>query len=141
MATKYHQQIFKPKHPEKYVGKGSIKMRSSWETHFAIFCDTNPNILEWASEAIRIPYIHPFTHKKTSYVPDFLIRYKDASGNIKTELIEIKPYKQSVVEGKMNQKQKATVAINHAKWQAAAAYCKKAGIDFRIVTEKDLFRK
>jgi len=138
---KYKQGIFKPKHPEKYVGKGSIQMRSSWEFTFARFCDSNPAVLEWASEGIRIPYIHPFTHKKTSYVPDFLVRYKDKTGKIYTELVEIKPYKQSVIEGKMNQRQRATVAVNHAKWAAATSYCKRTGIKFRVVTEQELYRK
>jgi hypothetical protein len=32
--TKYSQGIYIPKHPEKYVGKGSIKFRSSWEHAF-----------------------------------------------------------------------------------------------------------
>jgi len=141
VANKYKQGIFKPKHPEKYIGKGSIQMRSSWEYHFANFCDTNPNILEWASESIRIPYKHPFTGKGTTYVPDFLIKYKDKKGKVITELIEIKPYKQSIIEGKMNQKQRATVAINHCKWASAKAWCKRVGITFRIVTEHDLFRK
>jgi hypothetical protein len=31
------------------------------------------------------------------------------------------------------------VAINHAKWAAAAAFCQKQGIKFRIVTEQDIF--
>jgi len=141
MPTKYKQSIFKPKHPEKYVGKGSIQMRSSWETHFAYFLDNNPNILEWASEAIRILYKHPFKGKNTFYVPDFLIRYKDRTGTIVTELIEIKPLNQSVLKEGMNEKQRATIAINHAKWSSATSYCKKAGIKFRVVTESDLFRK
>jgi len=141
MASKYRQSIFKPKNPEKYIGKGTIQMRSSWETHFAIFLDTNPAILEWASEPIRIPYIHPITQKHTTYVPDFLIRYKDKHNQIINELIEIKPYKQSVIEGKMNEKQRITVAINHAKWAEAQKWCDKNNIAFRIITENQLYKK
>lgn len=138
---KYTQGPFYPKNPQKYVGKGTIRLRSSWEFTFANFLDTNENILEWSSESLRIPYRHPFTGKNTSYVPDFLIRYKDKAGNIVTELIEVKPYKQSVIEGKMNANQRATVAVNHAKWSSAQAYCKRAGISFRVVTEKEIYRK
>ena len=141
MPTKYKQSIFKPKNPKKYIGKGTIHMRSSWETKFAMFLDTNENILEWASEGLRIPYIHPITHKKTNYVHDFIIRFKDKNNKIVTELIEIKPYKQSVFEGRMNEKQKITVAINHAKWEAANRFCKAKGIAFRIVTEDELYVK
>jgi hypothetical protein len=32
------------------------------------------------------------------------------------------------------------VAINHAKWQAAMAFCKQQGYTFRVITEDDLFR-
>lgn len=138
---KYRQGIFKPKNPEKYIGKGSIQLRSGWEFNFAQFCDSNEHILEWASEAIRIPYRNPLTGKQTTYVPDFLIKYKDKRNKIVTELIEIKPYKQSVIEGKMNANQRATVAVNHAKWKCATAWCKQKGITFRVVTEKELFRK
>ncbi len=137
----YTQGPFYPKNPKKYIGKGTIRLRSSWEFSFANFCDTNEHVLEWASEAIRIPYRHPLNGKNTTYVPDFLIRYKDKSGKIVTELIEIKPYKQSVIEGKMNGNQRATVAVNHQKWAAATAWCKKNGITFRVVTEKELYRK
>ncbi|RLA01860.1 MAG: hypothetical protein DRQ47_07535 [Gammaproteobacteria bacterium] len=141
MASKFHQSFFHPNNPKKYVGKGSIKMRSSWETTFAMFCDNDPNVLEWASESIRIPYFNPLTRKKTTYVPDFLVRYKDARGKEVVELVEIKPYKQSVFEGRQNQKQKEVVAVNHAKWKAAQMFCKAKGIQFRVVTEKELYRK
>jgi len=32
------------------------------------------------------------------------------------------------------------VAVNHAKWAAATAYCKMQGFAFRVITEDDLFR-
>ena len=35
------------------------------------------------------------------------------------ELVEIKPKKQSVIESKMNSRDRAVVAINYAKWDAA----------------------
>jgi hypothetical protein len=36
-------------------------------------------------------------------------------------------------------KDRAIVAINHAKWAAAMAYCKSQGLNFRVITEEDLF--
>jgi hypothetical protein len=33
----------------------------------------------------------------------------------------------------------ATYMVNTAKWEAADAYCKKIGLEFIVLTEKDLF--
>lgn len=140
-GPKWAKDKFHPKNPSKYVGNGVPTYRSSWELSFMNFCDNNPNVLEWASEPMRIPYRHPLTGKQTVYVPDFLIRYRERNNKIKTELIEIKPYKQSVIEGRMNANARATVAINQAKWEMARAWCKRQGITFRVITEKDMFRQ
>ena len=105
-----------------------------------IFCDSNDKVLQWASEAIVIPYIHPITGKRKNYIPDFFIVYQDKTGKTKAEMIEIKPKAQSIIEEKRtNPKTAITVAINHAKWKYAQAYCKTQGIAFRVVTEDDLF--
>lgn len=139
MSPKFVQGAYEPVNPQKYVGKGTPRYRSGWEWSFFQFCDTNPNVLEWASEAISIKYRHPMTGKITNYVPDVFMRYRTKNNKICTELIEIKPKKQSVIEGRMSEKQKITVAINHAKWQAARAWCKRAGIVFRVITEEQMF--
>lgn len=138
---RFAQDKFQPRNPQKYVGVGTPTYRSSWELHFMRFCDENKNILEWASEPMRIPYRHPLTGKQTIYIPDFLIRYRDKTDRIITELIEIKPLKQSVIEGKANANMRATVAINHAKWEQARRWAARHKIGFRILTEKDIFRK
>lgn len=139
-STKFSQGVYHPRNPDKYIGKGQIIYRSSWENHFCIFCDTNEHIIEWASEAVRIPYKHPLTGKQTTYVPDFLIRYRTAKNIIKTELIEIKPAGQSALTEGMNQNQRATVAVNHAKWFMAEKWAKSQGITFRVITEHDIFK-
>jgi hypothetical protein len=105
------------------------------------FCDTHNNVLYWASEALRIPYKHPFTGKPTIYVPDFFVVYENKFGKKVAEVVEIKPKKQSIIESKVaSAKDRMIVAINHAKWQAAMGYCKSQGYTFRVVTENDLFR-
>ena len=138
-SRKFSQGVYTPRNPEKYIGKGQIIYRSSWENHFCIFLDSNEHIIEWASEALRIPYRHPLTGKQTTYVPDFLIRYRNASNQVITELIEIKPAGQSALKEGMNQNQRATVAVNHAKWEQARKWCQRQGIKFRVVTENDMF--
>ncbi len=138
--TKWAQGFYDIQNPEKYVGTNRPRYRSGWELSFMRFCDTNDNILQWASEAIQIPYRHPLTGKQTVYVPDFLITYRTRNNTTRAELIEIKPKKQSVVESKMSSRDRAVVAINYAKWDAAQKWCKRNGLKFRVVTEDDLFR-
>jgi hypothetical protein len=135
----FAQGVFKPLNSKKYVGKGFPRYRSGWEFSFFQFCGNNDAVLEWASEAISIKYRHPFTGKITSYVPDVFMRYRTKNNKICTEIIEIKPRKQSMIEGKMNDRDRAVVAINHAKWAAARAWCQKAGIVFRVLNEDALF--
>ena len=137
---KYAQGIYTIKNPHKYVGKGKPKYRSGWELTFMIFCDTNDKIIKWASESIVIPYMHPFKDKRTNYIPDFFIVYQDKYGRTNAELIEIKPKAESIITEKVrNARQQAVIAINHAKWHSAKAFCKAQGIKFRVVTEDDLF--
>ena len=135
------QGIYEVKNPQKYVGKHKPKYRSGWELTFMTFCDNNTNVIYWASESMAIPYRHPLTGKSTRYIPDFFVVYQNKYGQQIAEVVEIKPKKQSLIESKaMSLKDRAVVAINHAKWQAATAYCKQQGYTFRVITEDDLFR-
>jgi hypothetical protein len=69
------------------------------------------------------------------------MRYQDQRGRVHTEIIEIKPRKQSMIEGKMSERDRMVVAINHAKWAAARAWCQRANIEFRVLTEDSLFHQ
>lgn len=139
--TNFAQGTFVPRNPQKYVGKGNPRYRSGWEFSFFQFCDNNEAVMEWASEAIAIKYRHPITGKITNYVPDVFMRYRTKNNKICTEIIEIKPRKQSLIEGRMTERDRMIVAINHAKWQAARAWCARAGIVFRVLNEDVMFRK
>lgn len=138
--SKFAQGVFKPINSEKYVGKGVPRYRSGWELAFMQFCDNNKHILQWASESISIPYRHPFTGKMTNYIPDFLVIYSDKYGRQRAELVEIKPKKQSIIESKASNRDRAVVAVNYAKWDAATKWCRRQGLSFRVITEDDLFR-
>jgi hypothetical protein len=134
--------LFRPLNPEKYLGNiEKIRFLSSWERHFMVMCDTNPSILRWGSEEFKIPYLNPIKSKICSYIPDFIIKYKDRDGNIITEVIEIKPSKEAMIRPKMSNYDKVAVVLNHAKWTAAKAFCDARGIRFRVVTENEMFRK
>jgi len=139
--SKFAQGIYVPLNPQKYVGKGSIKYRSGWEHAFMRFCDNNEHILQWASESVKIPYKHPLTGKIKNYIPDFIITYRTKNNKVLAELIEIKPKKQSVIESKMSQRDRAVVAVNYAKWDAATKWARRNGMMFRVVTEDQIFRK
>ena len=137
---KWAQNIYTPKNPQKYIGKHKPKYRSGWELTFMTFCDSNDNVIYWASEAMKIPYKHPFTGKSTIYVPDFFVVYENKRGQKIAEVVEIKPKKQSIIESKVaSAKDRMVVAINHAKWSSATAYCKTQGFAFRVITEDDIF--
>jgi hypothetical protein len=137
--SKYAQGKFQIKNPEKYVGKGLPTYRSSWELAFMNMCDNHPGILQWASEAIHVNYRNPFTGKNTIYVPDFLIIYVDAAGKKHGEVVEIKPSKETTMEAARSPRDKAAVALNMFKWEAARKFCAAQGLKFRIVNEQDIF--
>ena len=140
MSSKFARGKFAIKHPEKYVGTKTPTYRSSWEWTFMNFCDNNKSIIKWASEAIQIPYRDPLTARQTVYVPDFFIQYLDKKGRMITELIEIKPASQTILErvGK-NKYNQAQFIKNQAKWKAANMWCQQQGIKFRILNENDIF--
>lgn len=138
--NKFAQGRYVVKNPHKYIGKHVPKFRSSWELVFMQFLDTNDSILYWSSESLVVKYRHPFTGKITNYIPDFFVVYQNKFGKQVAEVVEIKPKKQSIIESKVaSAKDRMIVAINHAKWAAASAYCKAQGFSFRVITENDIF--
>lgn len=136
----FKQGYYIPKHPEKYRGDVTkIRYMSSWEQRFNVFLDNNANILEWASEEIVIPYIKPTDGRVHKYYPDYYIMYKNKSGDIIREIIEIKPKNQVVLRKKANVYEQIQFAVNDAKWAAAKAFCDHHGLIFRIISEDKLF--
>lgn len=130
---------FDPLNREKYRGSTPIVYRSSWELKFMHWCDRHCDVVEWSSESIKIPYFNPLKNTQSIYVPDFTIKYKDRQGNIHQELVEIKPYDQTVASPKASKAKRLVIAVNHAKWKAAMKWCKYNGFDFRILTEREIY--
>lgn len=142
---------YTPKNPEKYHGSLPIRIMSSWEESFARWCDHNPGIVSWSSESVEIKYQDPINPidsrgrpKIRRYYPDFLI----LTENGEYYLIEIKPYKETVLPSKSSRKSRKTVVteertylINRAKWKAAENLCRNKGWKFKTITEKELFGK
>ena len=137
--SRWANGIYTLANPAKYVGKGLPRYRSGWEHAFFKFCDSNDAVLQWASESIAIPYRNPITGKQSQYIPDILMTYRTRGNQVRAELIEIKPKKQSVIEEKMSSRDRAVVAVNYAKWHEASKWAKRNGMTFRVITEDDLF--
>lgn len=122
----------------------NIIYRSSWELRFLQWCDRNDNILEYGSEEFFIPYYDPTTKKVRRYFPDAYVKIKEASGNIKKYVIEIKPERQTrpPIAGKKKTKtlinEAMTYEKNVAKWKAAKEWCEDRRIEFKIITEREL---
>jgi hypothetical protein len=141
MANNFRQGFYEVKNPQKYVGKGRPKYRSGWEMTFMIFLDNNEHILQWASESVSIPYRNPLTGRQSMYIPDFLVTYRGQNNTMRAELIEIKPKSQSLIEEKQSQRDRAQVAINYAKWDAATKWARQNGLTFRVINEDQIFRQ
>ncbi len=93
-STNFRQGVYKPINRNKYKGSKDPVYRSGWELKFFKFCDGNPNVLEWTSEGIIIPYVSPVDNKVHRYFVDNMVYIKEGEVT-KRYLIEIKPSKQT----------------------------------------------
>jgi hypothetical protein len=141
MASKWANGLYEVANRDKYAGNKPPRYRSSWEHAFMRFADNHPSVIQWASESIQIPYRNPLTGKHSIYVPDFVIIYQGKDGKRRGELIEIKPKSQTSLTEKTSQRDRLSIAINHAKWESAAKWCRLKGLHFRIVNEADIFHQ
>ena len=139
------KSLFKPTKPRKYKGDiNNIICRSNWEKRFCSWCDLNESIIEWGSEEFFIKYVSPVDNLYHRYYPDFLIKVKESTGQVKTYVIEVKPKKQTRPPKPRKNVTKSyiyeckTYAVNQAKWEAANEWCKDRKIEFKIVTEQEL---
>ena len=139
--AKSYKGLYKPTHPKKYVGDHrKIVYRSLLERRFMRYCDLNQDILFWASEELPIRYFNPIDKRYHRYFPDFVVK----TSKQKKYMIEVKPSRQI---GKPKPGKKKTKSYmresfeyikNQAKWQAAKSYCEDNGLEFKIISEKDL---
>jgi hypothetical protein len=142
---RFIQGIFRPKNPQKFIGKVAI-FRSSYERKFFLWADQNPNVLEWGSENIVIPYKSPIDERMHRYYVDNYVVIKEGE-QIKKYLIEIKPFSQTQPPKISKRKKKATIqyevtqwAVNKAKWEAAKKFAASRNAEFLLLTEKNLFK-
>ena len=139
--AKSYQGLYKPTPPKKYVGDvKKIVYRSLLERRFMRYCDLNQDILFWASEELPIRYFNPIDKKYHRYFPDFVVK----TSKQKKYMIEVKPSRQigkpkpGKKKTKTYMKESFEYIKNQAKWQAAKSYCEDNGLEFKIISEKDL---
>lgn len=142
-SKKFKQGVFKPKHPEKLLGKdGFAYYRSGLELNYFHILDNNPNVLKWGSEEIVVPYY--FEGKWHNYYIDIFVIFKNGD-DIKKFIIELKPYKQTVQPIWSKRRKQINYlnecrefAKNTAKWESARKFAAAKGCEFHILTEKDI---
>ena len=135
-----------PVNPKKYRGDPSrVTYRSLWERKLMVYCDNTKAVLEWGSEEVIIPYVSAWDGRVHRYFPDFYMKVKQADGNIKKFIIEVKPKyqcKPPIKEPKRKTKkwlnEIKTYSINEAKWNHAKEWCETNDMEFKILTEEEL---
>jgi len=149
---KSNKGYFKPFNPQKYKGDPTnIVYRSSWELRVMSRFDTDPNILEWASEEFSVHYRSKSDGRVHRYFPDFRVKLKDKDGKVRTIIIEVKPLRQTLppvkpkVKNPKSDKRFFTECLeyakNQSKWEAAKIYCKERGFEWLVMTEVEIFGK
>ena len=165
--ARYHQGVYYPRHPEKWVTKENI-YRSSWEEKFMQYLDNNPNVIRCGSEPISVQYRNPIKNLEycvknnldpkdprnfqiANYWLDFWCEMKMGDGSVKKFFIEVKPHAETVAPKPLNEsaklrdkkkfnRQASTYLVNTYKWAAAKKFCQDRGCEFMIVTERTLER-
>lgn len=134
-----YQGKYFPDHPEKYAGDPEkIIYRSSWERRMMQWMDRSPNVVQWASEEVIVPYVSPVDGQIHRYFIDFAF----VTQKNKKFLVEVKPSQFCQLPKKRNSKQYLKevemYAVNQAKWKSARQFAKKHGMEFVVITEKEL---
>ena len=143
-----NQGEFIPKNSVKYKGRYPIIVRSTWERMFSQWLDMNPSVIEWSSESHVVNYYDPVQMKRRRYYPDYYMKVTTRDGGFRKYLVEIKPYRETLPPKKTKGQskktklyQESTYLTNQAKWEAAKRYCQKMGLEWKIITEKEMFNK
>ncbi len=135
------QGYFKCRNLVKYKGNPTdIVYRSSWELKMMVYLDNHPDVIQWSSEEIRIPYRCITDGRAHTYFPDMWMK----KSNGECLLLEVKPFIQTQPPREPKKKNRRylkevlTYGKNISKWKAAEAYCKARGWVFKLMTEHEL---
>lgn len=100
--------------------------------------DRSPNVVQWASEEVVVPYVSPVDGQIHRYFIDFAF----VTQKNKKFLVEVKPSQFCQLPKKRSSKrylkEVEMYAVNQAKWKSARQFAKKHGMEFVVITEKEL---
>lgn len=131
---------YKPVNPQKYKGDvTNIIYRSMWERYCFHWLDHNPQIKEWSSEEVVIPYYYDVDKQYHRYFVD--LKYTTVEG--RTFIIEVKPLKETEPPKRPDKSKRyitesLTYIKNQCKWKAAREYAADRNWTFDVWTEKTL---
>ena len=143
MNGRYKQGIYKPRHPDKYIGNvENICYRSSWEYKCFKWLDESPKIIRWNSEEVVVNYLSKLDGRVHKYFVDLYFEVKGKDGKVNKFLAEVKPYTQTIkpVEGKnKNTYLNACITYqrNQDKWKYCREFAKSKGLNFVLLTERN----
>ena len=135
-----HKGKYRVKNPMKYIGDlDNVVYRSSWERSCFLWADRSPNVKQWNSEGVVIPYRSSVDGRPHRYFVDLYLEMRDG----KRYIVEIKPFKETKPPRKSKNRQRymaesLTYVKNQNKWDAARQFAKKQGWTFMIWTEREL---
>lgn len=152
--SKYKQGVFKPQHPEKYIGVLDLaKFRSSYEFLMCQYFDSNDRIIRWGIEQPKIDY-WDLDNQHHTYYPDFYYEIKvlrDNSYTLDRVIVEVKPAEQIYPPVKpVNETNKSLKNYEYAvrehiknklKWNAALEFAEKNHYKFILITQETLKEK
>lgn len=138
----FKQGIYRPTHKEKCLNKEPVVYRSMLECRAMRFFDNSANVIKWGSEIVIIPYKK--FDRMARYFVDIYAEMK-IGDQIKKFIFEIKPFSQTKEPVASNRKKQSTIlyenkqyAINTAKWEAATKFATLKGMEFGLLTEKNI---
>ena len=139
---KTYKGFYKVRNESKYLGDDkNVVYRSGWEHSVMRWLDDSPQVKEWSSEEVVIPYLCQTDKRMHRYFIDFYVKFTDG----RVVLIEVKPNKetQPPKAGRGSSRQRVlnegmTYIKNQSKWSAARDYASDRGWHFEIWTENEL---
>lgn len=146
----WHQGNYSPKNSAKYIGSKTPEYRSGLELKVMQFLDYNESVIRWSSEPFSIKYLLESDGKEHNYWIDFYAEIVTKDGVFKKYLIEVKPYiqcfppnKPKINNKKSNKRylyENEQYQKNISKWKSARIFAKSQGMEFKILTDKDIGR-
>jgi hypothetical protein len=108
-SKNYKQGKYEIKNWGKYIGTKNPRYLSSYELEVFKWMDRSNAVIKWGSETVVVPYYNHVKGRMARYMVDIYVEYKTRDGEIKKELIEIKPSKNVSQPRRGNKKESAYI--------------------------------